>query len=70
MVLSIIVAINAFLLAKEKGQNVMKWTILGAIPLVNFACMWFFIGATNLRTEKKLDDILAELKKTSQGMSQ
>eukprot|EP01034_Spumella_vulgaris_P035475 gene35475-43740_t len=32
-------AIPAHLLAKEKGRNVTKWTILALIPLVNFACI-------------------------------
>jgi hypothetical protein len=63
MFMSVFIAIGAHLLAKEKGRNVMKWTILGAIPMVNFVCIWFFVGATNLRTERKLDEILAELKK-------
>jgi hypothetical protein len=33
------------------------WTILGAIPIVNIVCVWFFIGAANLRLERKLDEL-------------
>ena len=58
MFMSILIAIGSFLLAKEKERNVLKWTILGAIPVVNFVCIWFFVGATNLRLERKLDQIL------------
>jgi len=64
ILMSLFIAIGSFLLAKEKGRNVLKWTILGAIPLVNFACVWFFVGATNLRLERKLDQIL-ELQKAA-----
>ncbi len=59
LLMSVCTAIGSHLLAKEKGRNVLKWTILGAIPLVNFACIWFFVGAANLRLEKKMDDLLA-----------
>ncbi len=62
MFMSLAIAIGSYFLAKEKGRNTLKWTILGAIPMVNFACVWFLVGATNLRLERKLDQILAELK--------
>ena len=45
-------------LAKDKGRNVVKWTILGFIPAVNLFCIPFFIGASNLRLERKMDTIL------------
>jgi O-antigen/teichoic acid export membrane protein len=67
--MSLFVSVGSFFLAKEKGRNVVKWTILGAIPLVNFACVWFFVGAANLHTERKLDQILAELQKNSSRTS-
>lgn len=63
--MSLFVSVGSFFLAKEKGRNVLKWTILGAIPFVNIACIWFFVGAANLHTERKLDKILAELRKNS-----
>ena len=53
-----IFAIVAHMLAKDKGRNVVLWTILGFIPVVNIFCMWFFVGAANLRLEKKIDQLL------------
>lgn len=58
LLFSIFAAISAYLLAKDKGRNVVRWTVLGAIPGVNLFCIWFFIGATNLRLERKLDALL------------
>jgi len=54
----LIFSIVAHMLAKEKGRNVVLWTILGFIPVVNIFCMWFFVGAANLRLEKKIDQLL------------
>jgi hypothetical protein len=51
--------IVAYLLAKEKGRNVVLWTVLGFIPFLNFPALMFFIGASNLTLEKKLDAFLA-----------
>lgn len=61
ILMSLLMAIAANLLAREKGRNITKWTILALIPVVNFACIWFFIGAANLHTERKLDEILKRL---------
>ena len=58
LVLCIGLSINAYLLAKDKGRNVVLWTILGFIPIINSCVIFYFIGATNLRFEKKLDDLL------------
>lgn len=60
LVFSFVIGLVAFLLAKDKGRNVPLWTILGLIPIVNFACMWFFVGAANLRLERKIDQLLAD----------
>ena len=54
----LVFGIVAHMLAKEKGRNVFLWTILGFIPIVNIFCIWFFIGAANLRLEKKIDQLL------------
>lgn len=62
LLMSLLMGISAHMLAKEKGRNVTKWTILALIPIVNFACIWFFIGASNLRLEKKIDDLALLLK--------
>lgn len=61
ILMSLLMAIAVNLLAREKGRNITKWTILALIPVVNFACIWFFIGAANLHTERKLDEILKRL---------
>jgi hypothetical protein len=55
---SIFLAIPAYMMAKEKDRNVPLWTVLGLIPGVNFLSMWFFVGAANLRLEKKIDALL------------
>lgn len=64
LVMSLFVAIIAHLLAKDKGRNVALWTVLGCIPLVNWLCMSYFIGASNLRVERKIDDLLNIIKNT------
>jgi amino acid permease len=58
LLVSAMIAVIAYLLAREKGRNVAVWTILGAVPFVNFICVWFFIGASNLRLERKIDQLL------------
>lgn len=60
LIFSLGIAITGFLLAREKGRNVAVWTIVGLIPLINFVALWFFIGATNLNTERKLDQLLRQ----------
>lgn len=63
LLLSVIFAVVAHFLAKDKGRNVGLWTVLGAIPIVNWLCIWYFIGASNLRMEKKVDDLIQILRK-------
>jgi hypothetical protein len=58
LLLSVILGVVAHLLAKQKGRNVFLWTVLGALPLVNFISIWFFVGAANLRLERKIDELL------------
>ncbi|GDY26710.1 hypothetical protein AHAT_26000 [Agarivorans sp. Toyoura001] len=48
-------------MAKEKGRNVVLWTILECIPFLNMWMLAFFVGATNLKQENKLDKILDKL---------
>ena len=57
LLMSLMVVPVAYKLAKEKGRNVALWTILGAIPILNIIFLWFFIGAANLRLERKLDEL-------------
>ncbi|HYK90794.1 MAG TPA: hypothetical protein VE398_18620 [Acidobacteriota bacterium] len=52
-------------LAKEKGRNVVLWTILGFIPIVNMFMMPYFVGAANLRIESKLEAVLKALGRDS-----
>ena len=59
LLMSVVIAISAHMLAREKGRNVLKWTILGAVPILNFICIWFFVGAANLRLERKVDELLS-----------
>ena len=52
-IMSLAITVIAHLLAREKGRHIAVWTILGFIPLVNFVCIWYFVGAANLRLESK-----------------
>ncbi|WP_175905707.1 hypothetical protein [Burkholderia seminalis] len=54
------VAFAGHYLAKDKGRPVLRWTILCIIPFVNFYCLAYLVGCTNLRLEAKLDAILKE----------
>ena len=45
--MSLLIAVSAHLLAKDKGRNVVLWTILALIPIVNFSCIWYFICTNN-----------------------
>ena len=61
LLMSLMFGFIARALAKEKGRDTTLWTILGFIPLVNMICMPFFIGASNFKIEKKLDEIMERL---------
>ena len=63
IIVMFIFSLVAHMLAKEKGRNVLLWTILGFIPVVNIFCMWFFVGAANLRLEEKIDRLLESAEK-------
>ena len=49
---------------QEKGKNVVLWTILACIPIVNFIILWYIVGTPNKRLEDKLDKILEYLDKS------
>jgi len=51
----------AFYLAKDKGRNVALWTVLGLVPFLNLVFLLYFLAATNLRLEDKLDRIISKL---------
>lgn len=57
LIWSLPTGVIAYLLAKEKERNVVAWTIIGLIPIINFFSVWFFVGATNLRLERKIDEL-------------
>lgn len=58
LIMSFVFGFVARRLAKDKGRNVTKWTIWGFMPIVNVVLAWYFVGASNLRAERKLDAIL------------
>ena len=58
IMMSLPMGLTAYFLAREKGRKVVLWTILGFIPVINFFVMWFFVGAANLKIERKLDTLL------------
>lgn len=62
LLLSLIFGFVGHYLAKDKGRPVVKWTIISFIPVINYFCMIFLIGCTNLRLERKLDELLASQK--------
>jgi hypothetical protein len=68
ILISAFLAIPVHFLAKDKGRNVPLWTILALIPLVNYICMIFFIGASNLRLEKKIDALLDQNRNISSSV--
>ena len=55
IVTGLLLAIPASLLAKEKGRSPWKWAILCLIPIVNFACFFYFVGTPSTRLEQKID---------------
>ena len=60
LIVIMLFGVTAHFLAKEKGRNVTWWTILGCIPLVNMFFICFFIGAANLKLERKIDQLLEQ----------
>jgi hypothetical protein len=56
-------------LAKDKGKNTLKYTILGCIPLVNYYALIYLVGTPNRTVEEKLDRVLAMIDKTNRPMS-
>ena len=50
-------------LAIEKGKDVILWTVLACIPIVNIFITWYIVGAPSKIIEDKLDKILEQLNK-------
>jgi len=62
LILSLVYAFAIRAIAKEKGRNVTKWTILGLIPIVNFVFIVFAMGAADLGLHRKIDSLIAAQK--------
>ena len=58
LIFSLPLAIFGYVLGKQKGRNHIAWAVWGFIPFVNWFAAWYFIGATNLKLEEKLDQLL------------
>lgn len=65
VMITIVSGVTAHKLAKEKGRNVILWTILGSLPVLSFLFIWYFVGAANLRLERKVDQLVQSLEKQS-----
>lgn len=53
-------------LAKEKGKDVVLWTVLACIPVVNMIILPYMVGAPSIKQEDKMDKILELLNKLDQ----
>ena len=51
-------------LAMEKGKNVILWTVIACIPIVNFVILWYIVGTPSKIIEDKMDKILESLNKS------
>ncbi len=60
IVLIPLILINYFL-AKEKGKNVLLWTLLSIIPIVNYFILFYLIGTPDLIISNKLDKLIKEV---------
>jgi hypothetical protein len=48
-------------LAKEKGKDVILWTVLACIPIVNFIVLPYIVGTPSKILEDKMDIIIETL---------
>lgn len=48
-------------LSKEKGKDVVLWTVLACIPLVNFIILPYIVGTPSKILEDKMDKIIETL---------
>lgn len=54
LVVGVILAFVVHTLAKQKGLEPWKWTILALIPFVNGFVALYVVGAPNFNLEKKV----------------
>ncbi len=62
----IAIIIITYRLAKEKGKNVVLWTILSIIPIVNIFVLNYIIGTPSNLHNEKMDKILELLNQMNQ----
>jgi hypothetical protein len=48
-------------LSKEKGKDVILWTVLACIPIVNFIILPYIVGTPSKIIEDKMDKIIETL---------
>jgi len=53
-------------LAKEKGKDVILWTVLACIPIVNFIVLPYIVGTPSKILENKMDIIIETLNRLEQ----
>jgi hypothetical protein len=53
-------------LAKEKGKDVVLWTVLACIPFINFIILPYIVGTPSKILEDKLDKIIETLNRLEQ----
>lgn len=58
LVMGVFLAFVVHTLAKQKGLEPWKWTILALIPVVNFYIALYVVGVPNLNLERKVDKLL------------
>lgn len=67
LLLAIGFAIVGNVLARQKGRNVIAWTMLGLVPIINSVAIWYFVGASNLKMERKVEELLIFLRPSDSG---
>jgi hypothetical protein len=53
-------------LAKEKGKDVVLWTVLACIPFINFIILPYIVGTPSKILEDKIDKIIETLNRLEQ----
>jgi uncharacterized membrane protein len=54
-ILSVGFGVISFFLARRKGISVLKWTILGVIPIINVFCVIYLVGLPPNTTDDLAD---------------
>lgn len=56
--------LNAAIAAK-KGRSMVKYGLLGLLPIANFYCAIYLVSLPDIAIKEKLDEILEKLNKNS-----